>query len=111
MENITLESLWEHFLFTPNAGQRQAIEHTEGPLLLTAGPGSGKTRVLLWRTVNLIVFHEVKPAEIFLATFTEKAARQLKEGLQHLLGHVTNETGRTFDLSEMAIGTVHAICR
>lgn len=111
MENPTLESLWQHFSFTPNEGQRQAIEHAEGPLLLTAGPGSGKTRVLLWRTVNLIVFHMVPPGEIFLATFTEKAARQLKEGIQHLLGHVTNLTGRTFDLSEMAIGTVHAICQ
>jgi DNA helicase-2/ATP-dependent DNA helicase PcrA len=111
MKELTLQTLWKHFSFTPNEGQRQAIEHVEGPLLLTAGPGSGKTRVLLWRTVNLIVFHGVEPAEIFLATFTEKAARQLKEGLQHLLGHVTNETGKNFDLSEMAIGTVHAICQ
>jgi superfamily I DNA/RNA helicase len=111
MEQLTLQNLWQHFSFTPNEGQRQAIEHTEGPLLLSAGPGSGKTRVLLWRTVNLIVFHKVPPGEIFLATFTEKAARQLKEGIQHLLGHVTNVTGQTFDLSEMAIGTVHAICQ
>ena len=48
-------------------------------------PGSGKTRVLLWRTLNLIVFHNLQPNEIFLATFTEKAALQLKEGLQGLL--------------------------
>ena len=59
----------------------------------------------------MIVFHNVKPGEIFLATFTEKAARQLKEGLQHLLGHVTNQTGQAYDLSEMAIGTVHSICQ
>ncbi len=54
--------------------------HVDGPLFLTAGPGSGKTRVLLWRTVNLIVFNDVKPEEIFLGTFTEKAAHQLREG-------------------------------
>jgi DNA helicase-2/ATP-dependent DNA helicase PcrA len=110
-EEVSLEKLWADFNFTPNAGQRAAITHSDGPLLLTAGPGSGKTRVLLWRTVNLIVFHEVDPGEIFLATFTEKAARQLKQGLQHYLGHVTNLTGRRYDLSEMAIGTVHSICQ
>ena len=108
---LTLEQLWSHFDFTPNEGQRQAILHTDGPLLLTAGPGSGKTRVLLWRTINLIVFHEVSPSEIFLATFTEKAARQLREGLQQLLGYVTNLNEKRYDLSEMAIGTVHAICQ
>jgi DNA helicase-2/ATP-dependent DNA helicase PcrA len=61
--------------------------HTDGPLFLTAGPGSGKTRVLLWRTLNLMVFHNVKPEDIFLSTFTEKAALQLKDGLRTLLGH------------------------
>lgn len=81
------------------------------PLFLTAGPGSGKTRVLLWRTLNLLVFHEVKPEEIFLSTFTEKAALQLKEGLRSLLGLVTNETGRPFDISRMSLGTVHSICQ
>ena len=52
--------------FSPNAQQRDAIRHTDGPLFLTAGPGSGKTRVLLWRTLNLIVFHGVTPEDIFL---------------------------------------------
>jgi DNA helicase-2/ATP-dependent DNA helicase PcrA len=47
--------------FKPNPHQEKAILHIEGPLFLTAGPGSGKTRVLLWRTLNLIVFHDVKP--------------------------------------------------
>ena len=66
MSNISLESLWQEVNFVPNNSQRQAIEHIEDPLFLPAGPGSGKTRVLLWRTVNLIVFHDVKPEEIFL---------------------------------------------
>jgi len=110
-KSITIDSLWRKVDFHPNDNQRDAIVHTEGPLFLTAGPGSGKTRVLLWRTLNLIVFHEVKPDEIFLGTFTEKAAYQLKEGLKTLLAIVTNETGRPFGLAKMSIGTVHSICQ
>lgn len=106
-----LEYYWSLKGFSPNPQQEQAIRHVEGPLFLTAGPGSGKTRVILWRTVNLIVFHNVNPKNIFLATFTEKAAHQLKEGLRSLLGMVTNETGKPFDISGMAIGTVHSICQ
>ncbi len=71
---LTIEKLWGEFGFSPNPAQRDAITHTEKPLFLPAGPGSGKTRVLLWRTVNLIVFHNIKPEEIFLSTFTEKSA-------------------------------------
>ena len=71
---MTLEALWRDVGFTPNPKQEVAILHVDGPLYLPAGPGSGKTRVLLWRAVNLIVFHGVRPAAIFLYTFTEKTA-------------------------------------
>lgn len=108
---LRLENLWQFAGFTPNESQRDAILHTDGPLYLTAGPGSGKTRVLLWRTVNLIVFHGVSPEEIFLSTFTEKAAFQLKEGLRTLLGLVTNINGKPYDLSRMYVGTVHSLCQ
>lgn len=107
----TLENLGRLSKFKPNDEQREAILHVDGPLYLTAGPGSGKTRVLLWRTVNLIVFHDVKPEKIFLSTFTEKAAHQLKEGLRSLLGLVTNINGQSYDLSQMYIGTVHSLCQ
>lgn len=108
---VTIEQLWQRFGFSPNEQQRQAILHTEGPLFLTAGPGSGKTRTILWRTVNLIVFHEVPPEEIYLATFTEKAARQLQRGLTAYLAEASVLTGRHYDLSRMLLGTVHSTCR
>lgn len=108
---MPIQDLWQHFNFSPNDEQEEAIRHIKGPLMITAGPGSGKTRVLLWRTVNLIVYKGVSPDEIFLSTFTEKAAKQLKDGLLNLLGFVTNKTGTPYDLSNMAIGTVHSICQ
>ena len=103
--------LWEKANFKPNDNQRDAILHTDGPLFLPAGPGSGKTRVLLWRTVNLIANHNISPDEIFLSTFTEKAALQLRDGLRALLGSVTEQTGNQYDISRMYVGTVHSLCR
>lgn len=108
---LTLEDLFKIHNFKPNDGQREAILSLEGPLFLMAGPGSGKTRVLLWRTINAIVFHNVTPEDIFLSTFTEKAAKQLKDGLQTILGTVTNHTGTPYDISRMYVGTVHSLCQ
>jgi len=108
---VSIERLWKDVGFTPNDNQREAILHTSGPLFLTAGPGSGKTQVLLWRTLNLIVFHEVDPKKIFLSTFTEKAALQLKEGLRSFLGIASNYTNKPYDITKMSLGTVHSICQ
>lgn len=107
----SLEALWDEFDFTPNTEQRHAILHTDGPLYLPAGPGSGKTRVLLWRTIHLIACQNVAPEAIFLATFTDKAARQLREGVRALLGAVTNLTGLPYDVERMYVGTVHSLCQ
>lgn len=108
---LTIDKLFKNVDFTPNDAQRESILHVANPLFLVAGPGSGKTRVLLWRTLNLIVFHGTKPEEIYLSTFTEKAATQLKEGLLSLLGMASNETGVSYDISEMYVGTVHSLCQ
>ena len=111
MKPFSIETLWTDVGFVPNTEQEEAIRHVDGPLYLTAGPGSGKTRVLLWRTLNLIVFHNVHPDEIVLTTFTQKAALQLKEGLQVYLGMASNYTGVQYDLASMFIGTVHSVCQ
>ena len=108
---LTLATMWREAGFKPNPDQKEAILHVHGPLFLAAGPGSGKTRVLLWRALNLIVFHDVPPDEIFLATFTEKAAHQLREGIRSLLGITTNLTNKAYDISGMYVGTAHSLCR
>lgn len=96
--------------FKPTKEQRKAINTLDGPVLIIAGPGSGKTRVLLWRTFNLIVFKKVEPKNILLCTFTEKAADQLKLGLENLIDMLSPEERGRINLSEMAIGTIHSIC-
>lgn len=111
LDILTIEYFWDKVKFKPNDEQRRAILHIDGPLFITAGPGSGKTRVLLWRAVYLIVFQNIPPQNIFLSTFTEKAAKQLQDGLRNLLGMITNETGKPYDIARMSIGTVHSLCQ
>lgn len=109
--SISVEDLWRETGFEPTPAQRDAITTDGGPLFLTAGPGSGKTRVLLWRVVCLVVFRSTDPNRIFLSTFTEKAAFQLQQGLRGLLAIAANHTGRQYDTSRMYVGTVHSLCQ
>ena len=62
-----------------NGPQKEAISITEGPMLIIAGPGSGKTFVLVLRTLNILLQGLAKPSEILLCTFTEKSAFELRD--------------------------------
>src|SRR5437867_11992655 len=91
----------EQYLADLNPAQREAVLATEGPLLVIAGAGSGKTRVLTYRVAHLINAVGAKPNEILAITFTNKAAGEMKERLQRLLGR----TGQG-----LWILTFHAAC-
>lgn len=84
-----------------NERQKEAVLHTEGPLLILAGAGSGKTRVLTHRVAYLIEENDVFPGNILALTFTNKAANEMKERIGNLL----NE-----NVDSMWVGTFHSIC-
>jgi DNA helicase-2/ATP-dependent DNA helicase PcrA len=91
----------ETYLADLNPAQREAVLHTEGPLLVVAGAGSGKTRVLTHRVAHLIAAVGVQPNEILAITFTNKAAGEMRSRLEHLLPDVARR---------IWILTFHAAC-
>ncbi len=84
-----------------NPAQQDAVRHVEGPLLILAGPGSGKTRVIVHRIAYLIEHEGVEPRRIMAVTFTNKAAKELRDRVAALLGDMAGS---------LQLGTFHAIC-
>jgi ATP-dependent DNA helicase UvrD/PcrA len=84
-----------------NSEQRKVVEQTEGPILVLAGAGSGKTRSVIYRTAYLIQEKKVNPWDILVLTFTNKAARELRNRL---------ETTFQISVHSLWIGTFHSIC-
>src|SRR3989442_3850753 len=88
--------------------QRAAILHETNPLWITAGPGSGKSEVLVARTIKLLLCDEIPPPSIVLTTFTEKAAANLEDRIASYLEDLKLEGG--IDVTELRTGTLHSLC-
>jgi len=89
-----------------NDAQRAVIGHLDGPLLVVAGPGSGKTYSIVLRALNLLLLRKAAPREIVLCTFTEKAAYEMRDRL----AAVARKVGYKGDLSELCVSTIHGFC-
>ncbi|WOB44017.1 DNA helicase PcrA [Thermoleptolyngbya oregonensis NK1-22] len=118
------------FLAHLNPSQRRAVEHYCGPLLVVAGAGSGKTRALTYRIANLVLTHRVDPENILAVTFTNKAAREMKERIEKLFAEreAQSKHGKPLEAlpeheqtrlksfvyktitKDLWIGTFHALC-
>jgi DNA helicase II / ATP-dependent DNA helicase PcrA len=118
------------FLAHLNPSQRRAVEHYCGPLLVVAGAGSGKTRALTFRIANLVLTHKVDPENVLAVTFTNKAAKEMKERIEKLFADQQSKltNGKPLEAmsaseqtklrsyvyknitKELWIGTFHALC-
>jgi DNA helicase-2/ATP-dependent DNA helicase PcrA len=92
----------EELLDELNENQRKAAEHIDGPVLVLAGAGSGKTKTLTYRIANMISRHNVSPRNLFVATFTNKAAQEMK---QRIASVTSQET-----INNLWAGTFHSLC-
>ena len=98
----SLAALVDPWLQGLNPAQVAAVTHSGGPLLVQAGPGTGKTRTLTHRVAHLLHLGQVRPDQILAVTFTRQAAKEMAERLQQLLGS-------EFAVGDLAIQTFHAL--
>jgi DNA helicase-2/ATP-dependent DNA helicase PcrA len=89
-----------------NDVQRDIVGYLDGPLLVIAGPGSGKTFSIVLRTLNLLLLEKAFPKQIVLCTFTEKAAFEMRDRL----AAAARKVGYRGDLSELTVSTIHSLC-
>jgi DNA helicase II / ATP-dependent DNA helicase PcrA len=89
-----------------NDAQRAIIGHVDGPLLVIAGPGSGKTYSIVLRALNLLLLKRARPNQLVLCTFTEKAAFEMRDRLSA----AAQTVGYRGDLSELRVTTIHGLC-
>ena len=93
--------------------QEEIIQHLDDPLWVIAGPGSGKTEVLVLRTLKLIYVDRIPPKSIIITTFTKKAAKNLMDRILNYLPAIYArfpELERDIDIHQLRIGTLHSLC-
>ena len=89
-----------------NPEQREIVAHGDGPLVVIAGPGSGKTRSIVLRALNLILLGKAQPKELVLCTFTNKAAYEMRDRFSA----AARTVGYQGDFTEINISTIHSLC-
>lgn len=100
----------EELLKDLNPEQQVAVRETSGPVLILAGAGSGKTRVLTYKVAYLVATKKADPSEILLVTFTNKAANEMEERVRLLLSHLPDQVLQTQSVSSPFAGTFHSLC-
>src|SRR5579872_6148801 len=94
------------FLEGLNPQQREAVAHVEGPMLLLAGAGSGKTRVITHRIAHLVETHRIPGPGILAVTFTNKAADEMRQRVLRLIGY----SGESNRANSPLVATFHSFC-
>jgi len=89
-----------------NDEQRAVVGHIDGPLLVIAGPGSGKTHSIVLRALNLLLLEKGSPREFVLCTFTEKAALEMRDRI----AAAARKVDYSGDLSDLTVSTIHGFC-